>query len=143
MPKPRSAMRSPFRSFTKAASRLYFFVSMWYNNHTEKGMEVCHMEKSSKVFNTDVSRLDFLYKKIAMSNGCLMSWMKVPEFADRMNALFDAKHDIGNAEVLEVCDELMNGKFKDEEERKKYYFQSLRRGVNHLRKVLEESETHD
>lgn len=94
-----------------------------------------------RALNTDVSRLGFLYKKIAMSNGCLMSWMKVPEFADRINTLLDTQHEIGNAEVFAICTELMESKFQNEEARKEFYFQSLRRGVNHLRKALEESET--
>lgn len=98
------------------------------------------MGNSSKLLNTDVSRLGFLYKKISMSNGCLMSWMKVPEFADKMNALLDAQCEIGDAEVLEVCTELMNSKFQGAEARKEFYFQSLRRGVNHLRKVLEQPD---
>lgn len=98
------------------------------------------MENSPKLLNTDVSRLGFLYKKISMSNGCLMSWMKVPEFVDKMNSLLDTQQEIGNAEVLEVCNELMSTKFQSEKARKEFYFQSLRRGVNHLRKVLEESE---
>lgn len=91
-----------------------------------------------KVFNTDVSRFGFLFKKITMPTNCMREWFRVPEFADEINTLLDSGDTIDNQRVFEICDAIISEKSKDRQANKEFHFQTLRRGMNHVRRALDE-----
>ena len=93
--------------------------------------------EGGKVFNTDVSRFGFLFKKITMPTNCMREWFRVPEFADEINSLLDSGDTIDNQRVFEICDAIISEKSKDRQANKEFHFQTLRRGMNHVRRALE------
>lgn len=97
---------------------------------------------SDKVLNTDTSRMDFMYRAIAMPRICVAAWLHVPEFIDAINSRLDKKMRISNYDVFLICTEILNSdKFSDKDnsktQRKEYRYSCLKRGLNHLRRVTE------
>lgn len=92
----------------------------------------------AKIFNTDVSRFNFLFKKIAMPANCMREWIQVPEFADAINTLLNTGDTIDNQKVFEICNEIIDEKTRNRIANKGFHFQTLRRGMNHVKKTLAE-----
>ena len=90
-----------------------------------------------KEFNTDMSRFGFLFKKIAMPTNCMREWFRVPEFADAINTLLDSGGTVDNQTVFEICNAIISEKAKDRIANKGFHFQTLRRGMNHVREALD------
>lgn len=90
-----------------------------------------------KVFNTDVSRFAFLFKKISMPTNCMREWIRVPEFANEINILLDAGDTIDNQRVFEICNGIISEKAKNRKTNEGFHFQTLRRGMNHIRRALD------
>lgn len=92
--------------------------------------------EDEKKFNTDVSRFSFLFKKISMPTNCMREWLRVPEFANEVNALLDSSATIDNQKVFEICSKIVAEKTEHKESNKEFHFQTLRRGVNHVKRAL-------
>lgn len=89
--------------------------------------------------NTDVSRLDFLFKKISMPRNNMVTWLFVPEFVDAINSLVDKKIEVTDDNVLKICEEILSdSRFGNKEYRLQYHLRSLRKGYNRLRRAVEE-----
>lgn len=95
------------------------------------------MDDGKKALNTDVSRFGFLFKKIAMPANCMREWFRVPEFANEINLLIDSGDTVDNQRVFNICNSIISEKAKDREANKGFHFQTLRRGMNHVRRALD------
>lgn len=89
-----------------------------------------------KVLNTDVSRLNFLYKKCSMSYRCMSAWLNVPEFCEQVEVLRSNGSEINNAIILPIAEEILEQKKQDRKANQDFPFQNARRGVNQLRRAL-------
>lgn len=89
----------------------------------------------------DITMLNFLCGKISMPKECIDAWVRVPEFANAVNSLVNSQLDATNASVLTICEEIEDRSFSDKDFQKKHYLQTLKRGLNHLRRATESAST--
>lgn len=96
------------------------------------------METDGKVLNTDVSRLNFMYKKISIPKMAMAYWMQVPEFVSAMNDLVDRREDISDKAVYDVMLPIYEDvlRFKGTDAGKAFNYAQLRRGVKRLEEAL-------
>ena len=85
----------------------------------------------------DTTMLNFLCGKISMPKECIDAWMRVPEFANAVNSLVNSQLDVTNASVLTICKGIEDRSFSDKDFQKKHYLQTLKRGLNHLKRATE------
>lgn len=92
------------------------------------------METEGKVLNTDVSRLNFMYKKISIPKMAMVYWMQVPEFVSAVNDLVDRRQDVNDKAVYEVMLPIYEDvlRLKGTDAGKVFNYAQLRRGIKRL-----------
>lgn len=93
--------------------------------------------------NTPNNKLLFLFNKINIPKMSMLYWLCVPEFEQAMLKLVNEGKSINNRVVYENMTEIYNNllPYKGTEKATNCNFCQMRRGINQLSKVLEQTDS--
>lgn len=88
-----------------------------------------------------MSRLGFLHSTLSISHFVLNEWLRIPAFVDSVDEMIACKVPVCNSEVLKAMETIFARDFEpitDQGLRNEVHFNTLKRGINQLRRAVDE-----